>query len=673
MDISIIIVNYNVREFLRGALESVRRSLVFGGLSGEVFVIDNASRDGSAEMVRQEFPEVKLFALGENLGFGKANNLAMREAKGDYILILNPDTIVGEETLRVMIDFMKSHPKAGVSGCKLLNADGSFQISCRRGFPTPWASFTKLFGLSSFFPNSPRFAQYNLTYLPVDKTYEIDALAGAFMILSREAYEKTAGFDEDYFMYGEDIDLCYRIKKAGLAVFYVHSTSTVHFKGESTRRSVLNEVKVFYEAMHIFVRKHYGNNPFFTLLLRFGIAARSLVALIKKYRGAIALALADGAAITVTILFVSKITSGAWMALPAIDYPWVFIIPVAVSISVLSIIGAYQPENRRRSKMVILSMPAVLIILSSLTYFFKEFASSRSLVLTITGASALAMVIVRFVFRFIDRIRYGGEGSARPMLRRTLIAGTGTESLRIASLLLGSGFTRRYQLVGFIDKDLANIDKLLLSNIPIKGDLRMLAKVIREEHVTQVIFPSDAFTYSEMLGAMQQVSGEVSSQEVSFNVVPQASDVLLSRSKIELIAPPSSSESLALMPLEYNVQKMSHRIVKRLLDIVCALIAYPLIGIVNLLARSEKRTELLAELGQVLRGKRSLVGLSRSTKEGTKLAKIGVVSLADITGYHAAGNLRAEDIDQMNIYYARHHTIGMDIEILLRKLFSKEK
>ncbi|MFI5264125.1 MAG: glycosyltransferase family 2 protein, partial [Candidatus Kapaibacterium sp.] len=136
MDISIIIVNYNVREFLRGALESVRRSLAFGNLSGEVFVVDNASRDESAEMVRKEFPEVRLLSLHENIGFGRANNLAMREAHGEYILILNPDTILGEDTLRVMIDFMKAHPKAGVSGCKLLNADGSFQISCRRGFPT---------------------------------------------------------------------------------------------------------------------------------------------------------------------------------------------------------------------------------------------------------------------------------------------------------------------------------------------------------------------------------------------------------------------------------------------------------------------------------------------------------------------------------------------------------
>jgi len=671
MDISIIIVNYNVREFLRGALESVKRSLAFGKLTGEVFVVDNASRDGSAEMIRLEFPGVQLIALDENIGFGRANNLAMREANGDYLLILNPDTILGEDTLRVMVDFMRLHPKAGVSGCKLLNADGSFQISCRRGFPTPWASFTKLFGLSSFFPNSPRFAQYNLTYLPTDQTYEIDALAGAFMLLSREAYEKTGGFDEDYFMYGEDIDLCYRIKKTGLAVFYVHSTSTVHFKGESTRRSVINEVYVFYEAMRIFVRKHYGRNFLFSILLQVGIGVRSLIALIKKYRGAIVLAFADALAVTGTILFLSHQIFGSWLGLPRVDYPWVFIIPVIISLFILSISGSYQPENRRRSKPIILAMPAALIILSSLTYFFKEFASSRSLVLMITGASALGMIVVRMFFRFIDRIRSGGEGSARPLLRRTLIAGTGAESLRIASLLRGSGFSRRYQLVGFLGKDLTSIDQPLFQEIPVKGDLGMLAKVIQEEKVTQVIFPSDAFSYSEMLTAMQRVSSEVSTQEVSFNVVPQASDVLLSRSKIELITPTSSSESLALMPLEYNVQKISHRIAKRFLDLVFAIIIYPFIIIMNIVGQSVQRKRLLQELREVLRGKRSLVGMHPSPKGGTELAKIGVVSLADISSGGNSGRLRSDDIDQMNIYYARHHTIGMDIEILLRKIFSR--
>jgi O-antigen biosynthesis protein len=660
VDISVIIVNYNVCEFLRGALESVRRSLAVGGLTGEVMVVDNASTDGSQEMVRRDFPGVILYDLPKNVGFGKANNIAMREAKGDYLLILNPDTIVAEDTLRIMVDYMRSHPECGVSGCKLLNADGSFQISCRRGFPTPWASFTKLFGLSSIFPNSPLFAQYNLTYLPDNETYEVDALAGAFMLLSQDAFKKTGGFDEDFFMYGEDLDLSYRIKKARLKVMYVHSTSTIHFKGESTRRSVMNEVKVFYEAMHIFVKKHYGASPLFTLMLRLGIMARSVLAFFKKYRGGITLAAFDVAMVFVAVLGISKVLFGAYQGLPDYDYPWVFIVPPIVVLGVMWIVGAYQPENRRRSRSVILAMPAVVIVLSSLTYFFKEFTASRSLILTLAGVLTILLVFVRLLFRFIDRFRYGGEGSAKPRLRRTLIAGTGAEALRIAELLRSSGFVKRYELVGFVGEDINTIGQKLHGNVTDLGTLEMLPRLIKQYRINQVIFPSDAFTYSEMLSAMQAVSSDLEAQEVSFNVVPQSTDVLLSRSKIEVISPEESNDSFAVMPLEYNVQKMSHRFAKRVFDITLSVIAFPFVVVFG------KASELLKVLG----GSLSLVGMHSAGKRTAKLSKHGILTLADIT-YEHQSDIRPEDIDQLNLYYARHHTIGMDIEILLRSVFRR--
>jgi O-antigen biosynthesis protein len=668
VDISVIIVNYNVREFLLGALRSLRKSLDASGLESEIFVVDNASRDGSVEMVAAEFPDVKLLALKENAGFGKANNLALREATGDYLLILNPDTILGEDTIRVMMDFMRSHPDAGAAGCKLLNADGSFQLSCRRGFPTPWASFTKLFGLSKIFPKSELFAKYNLTYLSENETYEIDALVGAFMLLSRKAYEATQGFDEEFFMYGEDLDLSYRIKQAGLKNYYVHSTSTVHFKGESTRRSMINEVKVFYEAMHIFVKKHYGSSPLFTAMLRFGIAMRSLVALLKKYRGALALALADGVAVNVSILLISRILFGSFLGLPHYDYPWVFIVPPLVVVGCMSIAGAYQRENRRSSRYVVLAMPAALIVMSSLTYFFKEFVASRSLILTIAGVATFALIIVRGFFRLVDRFRFGGEGTAKPHLRRTLVAGTGDESIRIASLLQSSGFTKRYELTGFVSNDLSRIGERVLGDAAVKGDLAMLGKIIRDERIEEVIFPSDAFTYSEMLTAMQRVSGEAPF-EVRFNVVPQATDVLLSRSKIEVISPPSSPESLAVMPLEYNVHRLSHRFVKRGLDIIGAGLSIPVLAFAQLIRRRPERQETLRRLAEVLRGKLSLVGIRPARTEDRWLCKEGVTSLADLS--NGTATLRTEDVEQMNLYYARHHTFGMDVEILLRSIFAR--
>src|SRR5689334_6085898 len=268
MTLSVIIVNYNVKAFLESSLVSVRKAL--DRIDGEIIVVDNASDDGSVEMMRQKFPSVRLIANERNIGFGAANNVALKTARGRYILLLNPDTVVQEDTFLVMTSYMDAHPEAGAAGCKLLNPDGSFQLPCRRSFPTPWVAFTKITGLSALFPSSRLFGRYNLTYLDPDETYPVDALSGAFMFLRREAYEQTGGFDEEFFMYGEDLDLCYRIQQAGWAIMYVPETQIIHYKGESARRSDIDEVRLFYEAMRLFVRKHIHRGFAADVILKIG-------------------------------------------------------------------------------------------------------------------------------------------------------------------------------------------------------------------------------------------------------------------------------------------------------------------------------------------------------------------------------------------------------------------
>ena len=266
MDISVIIVNYNVRDFLSNALTSLQKSLK--GFQSEIIVVDNASDDGSVDLLKKNFPKVRLIANTKNLGFAKANNQALTLSKGKHILLINPDTLVQENTVRELINFFEDHPDAGMAGCKILNPDGTFQLPCRRSFPTPWIAFTKTFGLSSLFPKSKLFARYNLTYLDPDETYEVDALSGSFIMLKREVYEKIGGLDETFFMYGEDLDWCFRTQQAGWKVFYVPATSIIHYKGESTKRSDIDELKVFYNAMRLFVRKHHAGSPFFEWLAR---------------------------------------------------------------------------------------------------------------------------------------------------------------------------------------------------------------------------------------------------------------------------------------------------------------------------------------------------------------------------------------------------------------------
>ncbi|MEM1359023.1 MAG: glycosyltransferase family 2 protein, partial [Bacteroidota bacterium] len=233
MDLSVVIVNYNVRYFLEQALLSVERAVA--GLRAEVWVVDNNSADGSVEMVRRRFPWVQLIANKGNPGFSVANNQAIRRSKGKYVLLLNPDTVVEEDTFRKCFDYMETHPLVGGLGVRMIDGTGRFLPESKRGLPTPWVAFTKAFGLARLFPRSRRFNHYHLGYLPAEETNTVEVLAGAYMWMRREALDEVGLLDEAFFMYGEDIDLSYRILKGGYENHYFPETTIIHYKGESTK------------------------------------------------------------------------------------------------------------------------------------------------------------------------------------------------------------------------------------------------------------------------------------------------------------------------------------------------------------------------------------------------------------------------------------------------------
>lgn len=252
--VTIVIVNYNVRLFLEQCLYSVQAAV--SGIDAEIFVVDNNSTDGSVEYLHPKFPDVTFIENKDNPGFSKANNQALKLCQGEYILILNPDTIIGEESIRTLCFFMDEHEKAGAVGVKMLDGCGNFLPESKRSFPSPWVSFCKLFGLSKLFPNSKQFARYSLPYLNPDRQHKIDVLAGAFMFIKHETLDKTGLFDESFFMYGEDIDLSYRMKLAGYTNYYLPER-ILHYKGESTKHADIKYVRAFYDAMLIFYKKYY--------------------------------------------------------------------------------------------------------------------------------------------------------------------------------------------------------------------------------------------------------------------------------------------------------------------------------------------------------------------------------------------------------------------------------
>ena len=287
MQLSVIIVNYNVKYYIEQCLHSVFSSISAAGLEAEVFVVDNASEDHSVEYLRakypqQNFPQLHLIANARNVGFSRANNQAVHQAKGKYILFLNPDTLITEDTLSECLNFAEQQENFGALGTKMLSENGLFAKESRRGLPTPWVSFCKMSGLTSLFPKSPTFAHYYMSYIDKEQPANIEVISGAFMLVSQKALQQCGSFDEDFFMYGEDIDLSYRIVKGGFQNFYF-PTPILHYKGESTQKSSYRYVHVFYEAMLIFFRKHYGNfSSLITFPIKCAIIIRAFAALVQQ-------------------------------------------------------------------------------------------------------------------------------------------------------------------------------------------------------------------------------------------------------------------------------------------------------------------------------------------------------------------------------------------------------
>lgn len=259
MKLSIIIVNYNVKHYLEQCLLSVEKALI--GVCGEVFVVDNSSTDGSVAYLRDRFPWVRYMENKDNVGFSRANNQAIREARGEYVLLLNPDTFLSESTLRECIDFMDSRPDAGMCGVSMLRADGTFAPESRRGVPTPFVAFCKMSGLGTLFPKSRIFGRYYMQYLNRYAINQIEIVSGAFMFIRKEALNKVGLLDETFFMYGEDIDLSYRVLMAGYKNYYIPSL-ILHYKGESTKKDSIRYVNAFHKAMIIFFKKHFTHCGF---------------------------------------------------------------------------------------------------------------------------------------------------------------------------------------------------------------------------------------------------------------------------------------------------------------------------------------------------------------------------------------------------------------------------
>jgi GT2 family glycosyltransferase len=650
-DISVIIVNYNVKEFVGNLLNSIKSAL--DGLSTEIFVVDNASDDGSPEYIREHFPEVRLIANNKNAGFGKANNQALAVASGKYLLIINPDTIVQEDTLHKMIGFFSCHPEAGMAGCRVLNPDGSLQLACRRGFPGPWTSFCKFTGLSKLFPKSRLFARYNLTYLDENSTHEVDAISGSFMMMPRDVYIKTGGFDPQFFMYGEDLDLCYRVQKSGYKVYYVHETSIIHYKGESTRRSSIDETRIFYEAMHLFVKKHFASSFLVVFLLRCAIFLRTFLAVISAYKLPVILFISDFILFDIVLYSSEKIyISHTWRGFPAGTLWLVFTVPALAQAFTALFTGAYEKDRASVIK-CILSLFFGFFVVSSLTYFFKQYAYSRAIILITFSLLAVLLPLCRVAAKLL----FSSGNSGKLKRPKTLIVGTSTQSAELIEKMKRSVQSMR-DIEGVIS--LTQRDNgTKIGKYEVVGSLDNIAKIIAEKKITEVIFASDDISYNSMLSAVSKCTG----LNAEFKLAGRDLDYLVGKSSVAAL------NDIPLLDVHYNISLVPMKAIKFAFDKAFAIFLL-LLYIPALLGafifRKCGTFRFILSAWKVLFADYSFVGpRERSTVNGLYIGKKGLTGLWFTEDDKF---LDPEEESKLDIYYARNQNLWFDLEILGKTL-----
>jgi len=559
-----------------------------------------------------------------------------------------------------MISFFESHSECGLAGCKILNSDGSLQLACRRSFPGPWTSLTKVTGLSNIFPKSRIFARYNLTYLSENETYEVDAISGSFMMMKKEAYQKVGGFDEQFFMYGEDLDLCYRVQQNGYKVYYVHDTQIIHYKGESTKRSNLDETKLFYDAMHLFVKKHLSSFPLVELILRSAIGFRKLFAFLAKRRLGIFTAFADFVFFNLCLFLSEKMYMGMtdWIGFLPEDYLVIYSLPALIYITVAYLTGGYKKDSLSLLKSIAATFISFLVI-TSLTFFFKQYAYSRAVVIISFLMFFFLTATFRIILKLIFRIGVRENGVLN---KRTIVIGTTDEAVQLA-LKLKKRKTDIHSFLGLVGKKNSDIGKSI-SEFIIIGSIQNIDKVLAEKKINEVIFPSKEISYSDMMSIVSKNRAD----GIDYKIVGSEMDFVVGKSAISML------DDIPLVEVQYNILNTTIRIIKKFFDyalgFLVLFLVYPFIYFSAKLShnKSEFRTAILKVLS-VISGKVSFVG-PKEVKDEQRI----YYGKPGLTGLWYVEDCDESEIEKLDFYYAKNQNIWLDLEILgrtLNKMWSK--
>ena len=691
VDVSIVIVNYNVKEYIVNLINSISEAA--SGLAVEIILVDNNSSDGSVEYLTQRFPDIQIIANKENVGFGKANNQGIAIAKGRYTLLLNPDTIIKKDTLEVMVSHMDNHPNTGASGCKLLNPDGTFAPESRRSVPTPLSALWKVLGLTSLFPRSKRFSDYYLGWMDEDEEGAIPVLSGAFMFYRTDVLKKLNGFDERFFMYGEDIDLSYRTTQLGYQIDYVPITSIIHYKGESTKKDNLDYVIMFNKAMYQFFEKHYssGYSYLFKFVVKAGIVLRAVSSyLISTFRR-ISKPSVDLLTLNILVVFFFLIRYQINPANLLEEYQRSFLVINGLLSAFFLALGRYYELYGIHRYSVTSLVKAVLISFTGVvvvTFFLRDFAFSRWILLFSALSSSVLLGAFRFYRKNYSKYRFNSSGTIKPT--RVLVVGISPKTIELLSLVR-SRVDWNYEIVGLIVQNGEPwIDEV--ENVNIIGRTEHVPDLVRHHKVEQLIFLGNTVSSDEILNIMTQVR----SDSVVFKIVPESMDFIIGKNNVEYF----DTVPLVDVRLAYNIPW--NIFIKRSLDIWLSgfllMLFLPIFLIGGIITRirvgkpeviefqtNRSTYDTLSlwqpyesflwpnrylQLWYIFIGKISFVGapIIKNRKDIPLYYKPGLTGLRQINEKRL---FREEEKQAFELHYVQNYSIWMDIDILFRTLFVK--
>lgn len=669
-DISIIIVNYKVREYISNLLSSIAKAKQH--LKLQIFVVDNNSEDDSINFLRQRFPEVHYIQNDENLGFGKANNQAIDQSLGTYSLIINPDTLVSEDTFTTLFNHMEENPNCGAAGCKILNPDGTFAPESRRSVPTLWSSISKASGLGTLFSKNKLFNEYYLNWLDEDELAQVPVLSGSFMFWRTSILKELGGFDERFFMYGEDIDLCYRIQETDSHIDYVPTTSIIHYKGESTKKEDLRYIKIFNKALYQFFDKHHSSKYsfLFKVFVFSAIWFRAFVTLITNNFKIIGFITSDLILLNVSVIlgFIIRFQFSYEVItnLQNLKFLWINLLASIIYVFVGSFLDLFR-KNKESISNQIKAIAASYAGVALITFFVREYAFSR-LALIIGAISALILMLL---FKVIQINLSKSESKVTGKLKRLRILLVGeldhTEEIKTK---IHSRPDWNYEVIGNITTEESSTSSL--------GELAQLRDLIHAYNIDQVFFVLKSISYKDML---RQIS-MLRSEGVLFKLIPDSMEFILGKSNVEYL------ESIPIVEVEFGYSKSINRFLKRLMDICISLPIWVFLFLFTapsfLFSTSEKikvqslsfydgstknkwknRTLLF---WHILIGKLSLVGsplyLNENPATQSKPGYAGTVQMNE------SRILTDADRENYELYYLQNYTIWMDIDILLKTIFS---